>query len=272
VTKLAPSRVPWYYRRMNQLRSEIYRDVRALLQQQAKGDRRVVSVSPEVNTLLESIGAPPVLAAAPPCHAVEPSHAVAENADALAALAAEVAGCTKCPLCQRRTQTVFSDGDPSAGIVFVGEAPGRDEDLQGTPFVGRAGQLLTDIIEKGMKLPRGDVYICNILKCRPPNNRDPLPEEVAQCEPYLIRQLELVRPKVICCLGRIAAHTLLRTTEPLGRLRGRWHWYQGIPLRVTYHPAYVLRQQGQASLDTKRQTWMDVLEVLKVYRGELTPQ
>jgi len=174
--------------------------------------------------------------------------------------------CPKCPLAQTRTQTVFGSGNTRAKLVFVGEAPGRDEDLQGKPFVGRAGQLLTDIIEKGMKLKRADVYICNVLKCRPPENRNPLPLEVEMCEPYLIRQLELIRPRVICALGAYAAQTLLKTTEPIGRLRGRWHFYHGIPLRATYHPAYLLRSPAD-----KRKTWMDVIEVLKVYNGELNP-
>jgi len=151
--------------------------------------------------------------------------------------------------------------------VFVGEAPGRDEDQQGKPFVGKAGQLLTGIIEKGMNLRREDVYICNVLKCRPPENRNPLPDEIAHCEPFLIRQLEIIKPKVICALGTFAAQTLLKTTEPIGRLRGKWHFYHSIPLRATYHPAYLLRNPAD-----KRKTWTDVLEALKVYNGEINPK
>jgi len=176
----------------------------------------------------------------------------------LASLAETVAGCTKCGLCQSRTQTGFGVGNPEADLVFVGEAPGSEEDRRGEPFVGRAGQLLTDIIEKGMKLRREDVYICNVLKCRPPGNRNPSPEEVAQCEPYLLQQLALVQPRVICALGSYAAQTLLRSTESVGRMRGRWHSYHGIPLRVTYHPAYLLRNEGD-----KGKTWADIQEVME---------
>jgi len=190
-----------------------------------------------------------------------PSHAVS-----LAALAEEVSVCTKCALHEGRTQTVFADGNPNADLVFVGEAPGFHEDQQGIPFVGKSGALLTDIIEKGMKISRKDVYICNVIKCRPPENRDPLPDEKQACETYLIRQLELVKPKVICALGGHAAKTLLRTDESTGSLRGRWHFYQGIPLRVTYHPSYLLRSPGE-----KRKTWDDILEVMKVLNGEVTP-
>jgi DNA polymerase len=150
--------------------------------------------------------------------------------------------------------------------VFVGEAPGENEDKQGIPFCGRSGDLLTDIIVKGMKMRREDVYICNVIKCRPPNNRDPLSAEKDACEPYLIRQLELVQPKVICALGGHAAKTLLKTDESTGRLRGKWHFYHGIPLRVTYHPAYLLRSPGE-----KKKTWEDIQEVMKVMSGELTP-
>ena len=257
---------------MNALYSDILRDVRTLVEQHASA-RRTIQLSPEVAARLDALGVSARADDDVSMVAVANS-AIGRSVDddrPLAALEAEVAACTKCDLCRTRTQTVFSDGNPNAGIVFVGEAPGRDEDLQGTPFVGRAGQLLTDIIEKGMNLPRSEVYICNILKCRPPGNRDPHPDEVAQCEPYLMRQLDLVQPKVICCLGRIAAQTLLKTTESLGRLRGKWHTYHGIPLRATYHPAYILRQHGDQLRDAKHKTWMDVLEVLKVYRGEITP-
>ncbi|MBI4555961.1 MAG: uracil-DNA glycosylase [Candidatus Hydrogenedentes bacterium] len=192
------------------------------------------------------------------------------DADRLAALKElekTVRACTKCELCRGRKQAVFSDGNPYAELVFVGEAPGGDEDRIGKPFVGRAGQLLTDIIEKGMKLKRRDVYICNVIKCRPPENRNPTLDEVDQCEPYLIRQLELVRPKLICALGTYAAHSLLKSTEPVGKLRGKWYFYHGIPLRVTFHPAYLLRNPAD-----KSKTWMDVKEILKVLNGEVTPQ
>ena len=186
-----------------------------------------------------------------------------DPSEALAALARKVSACTKCTLCETRKQTVFADGSPTADLVFVGEAPGADEDRQGIPFVGRAGQLLTDIIVKGMKLDRSDVYICNVLKCRPPENRDPTVEEKRLCEGYLVRQLELVKPKVIVALGRHAANTLLRTEESTGRLRGKWHSYQGIPLRVTYHPAYLLRKPEE-----KAKTWEDIKHVIRLLDGQ----
>ncbi len=177
----------------------------------------------------------------------------------------EVQQCTKCPLYEGRTHTVFGAGNPCAELVFVGEAPGAEEDRQGLPFVGRAGQLLTDIIVKGMKMRREDVYICNVLKCRPPGNRDPNPMEVFHCEPYLIKQLQIIKPKVVCALGRIAAQTLLKTDASLNTLRGKWHNYHGIPLRVTYHPAYLLRNPAD-----KKNTWIDIKEVMKLLKDEIT--
>lgn len=236
---------------------EILDDTCELVKQAATGKRRTISVSPEVAEMLAEIETPARACESPGEYASAPE---------LDELAKQVSVCAKCPLAETRTQTVFGAGDPHTNLVFVGEAPGHHEDRQGVPFVGAAGQLLTDIIEKGMKLKRSEVYICNVLKCRPPGNRDPLPSEVEMCEPYLIRQLELIEPKVICALGTHAAQTLLRTGEPIGRLRGKWHFYHGIPLRATYHPAYLLRNTRD-----KREAWMDVLEVLKVYKGEFTP-
>ncbi|NLX97314.1 MAG: uracil-DNA glycosylase, partial [Rhodopirellula sp.] len=152
-----------------------------------------------------------------------------------------------------RTQTVFGEGNPYARLVFCGEAPGADEDRIGRPFVGRAGQLLTDIIEKGMKTSRKDVYILNILRCRPPGNRNPLPDEAANCREYLDRQLEIIQPKFICCLGAVAAQNLLDTTEPIGHLRGRVLDFNGIHVVCTYHPAYLLRNPS-----AKRPVWEDI--------------
>lgn len=236
---------------------DVLRDVRALVEQQAS-PRGTLRVSSDLAAMFQAVARCDGEVGALSSGGVL-------DADSLDALRAEVAGCMKCGLCSTRTQTVFSDGNPHAELVFVGEAPGADEDRQGVPFVGRAGQLLTDIIEKGMKLRREDVYICNILKCRPPNNRDPNADEIDQCEPYLIRQLALVRPKVICCLGRVAAQTLLKTTTPIGRLRGQWFEYHGIPLRVTYHPSYILHQRDAAhEREAKRKTWEDVQEVMKL--------
>jgi DNA polymerase len=176
----------------------------------------------------------------------------------LSVLAAEVAGCTRCEeLARCRTQTVFGVGNPSAELCFVGEAPGADEDAQGEPFVGAAGQLLTRIIG-AMGLDRKDVYICNVLKCRPPGNRPPEPDEVANCRGYLERQLEIIRPKFICALGAHAAKTLLDSPLSIGRLRGRFHQYRGIPVLCTYHPAYLLR-----SPEAKKDVWEDIQILMK---------
>ena len=180
----------------------------------------------------------------------------------LEALREELGDCRRCPLHQTRHRIVFGEGAPRAELVFVGEAPGADEDAQGRPFVGRAGQLLTKIIG-AMGLKREDVYICNILKCRPPGNRNPQPDEIAACEPFLIRQLQVIRPKVICALGTFSAHTLLKSEAPISVLRGCFHAYQGIPLMPTYHPAYLLRNPG-----AKKQVWEDVQMVMKLLRGE----
>ncbi len=177
--------------------------------------------------------------------------------DLLSELSREVAGCQACPLATTRKNVVFGDGNPNAKLVFVGEAPGADEDEQGLPFVGRAGQLLTNII-KAMGLERKDVYICNILKCRPPGNRNPLPEEIRLCEPYLKKQLRLISPQMICALGAFAAKTLLRTETPITVLRGRFHNYEGIRLMPTYHPAYLLRNPS-----AKKQVWDDVQLIMK---------
>ncbi len=170
----------------------------------------------------------------------------------------EVAACTRCPnLAETRMQTVFGAGDPFARLVFMGEAPGAEEDRTGEPFVGRAGQLLTDIIEKGMLLQRTDVYILNTLKCRPPGNRLPHEDEVTQCRPFFERQLELIRPEFICCLGLVAAQALLQTKHTVGQLRGSWHEYQGSQVIVTYHPSYLLRNPA-----AKQETWKDIKMLL----------
>lgn len=169
-----------------------------------------------------------------------------------------VAACTRCGLHTTRTQTVFGVGNRTAQWVFVGEAPGADEDRQGEPFVGRAGQLLNAMIEAlGMK--REDVYIMNVLKCRPPGNRDPQPTEVESCEPYLMRQIELIGPRLIVALGRHAAHSLLKTEAPLARLRGQRLTYRGTPLVVTFHPAYLLRYPAD-----KRRAWDDLCLARKI--------
>ncbi|MEO8156044.1 MAG: uracil-DNA glycosylase [Rhizobacter sp.] len=169
-----------------------------------------------------------------------------------------VAGCTACKLCSDRKQTVFGIGNESAHWMIVGEAPGEQEDLKGEPFVGKSGQLLDNML-RAVGLTRGDappeqqVYIANTVKCRPPGNRNPEPAELAQCEPFLIRQIALVRPRIILAMGRFAVQSLLRSTEPIGRLRGRVHQYQGVPLVVTYHPAYLLRNP-----EDKARSWDDL--------------
>jgi len=171
--------------------------------------------------------------------------------------------CKDCKLCEGRSQVVFGVGNANAAMVFVGEAPGQDEDRQGIPFVGRAGQLLTQMIEKGMGIPRDQVYICNVVKCRPPDNRDPEANEIASCEPYLKQQLAIIQPKVIIALGRFAAQTLLKTSTPISRLRGSWHHYQGIHLMPTFHPSYLLRKPGEQGKEEKRKAWDDLKQVLK---------
>ena len=181
-----------------------------------------------------------------------PAEAAATAAD-LGALEASVAACKACALCQSRQRTVFMDGTGASGLMFVGEAPGADEDRQGVPFVGRAGELLTDIITKGMGLARADVTIANVLKCRPPGNRDPLPGEKELCTAFLDRQIELVNPKVIVPLGRHAACHLLGVDAPLGRLRARVHEREGRKIVPTYHPAYLLR-----SPHDKKKAWEDI--------------
>lgn len=185
----------------------------------------------------------------------------AQDDDPLVALGAEAGACQKCGLAQTRLSVVFGNGRADADLVFVGEAPGAEEDRQGVPFVGAAGQLLTRMIE-AIGLAREDVYIANIVKCRPPNNRDPKPDEIAACRPYLERQLELIAPVAICTLGRFAAQTLLQTTETIGRLRGRVFDRYGAKVVPTYHPAALLRNPRW-----KRPTWEDLKLVRKLCDG-----
>lgn len=190
-----------------------------------------------------------------------------ERADQLAQLAAEVARCIRCPhLASTRTQTVFGEGSTNPRLMFVGEAPGADEDATGRPFVGRAGALLTDMITKGMGLTRDEVYIANVLKSRPPDNRTPLPEEMANCLPYLEKQIAILRPDFLCLLGKTAASALLETALPLGKLRGKWFRYRGIATIVTYHPSALLRNPAW-----KRDAWAD-LQILMNAMGLKAPE
>ena len=182
--------------------------------------------------------------------------------EALEDIRADLGDCQRCRLARGRNNIVFGDGDPQAKLVFVGEGPGFEEDRQGIPFVGAAGQLLSRIIE-AIKLARSQVYICNIIKCRPPGNRNPEPDEIKTCFPFLERQIEAIQPDFICALGSFAAQTLLQTTTPISRLRGRFHNYKGIKVLPTFHPAYLLRNP-----DKKRDVWQDMKMLMKEYRYE----
>lgn len=185
--------------------------------------------------------------------------------DTLLKIVEDMGDCRRCRLHEGRAKIVFGSGNEHAKLVFVGEGPGADEDAQGFPFVGRAGQLLTQMIDntaskEGMPIRRGDVYICNVVKCRPPENRTPLPDEMEICGQFLFRQLMTIQPKAICALGSTAAKALLATKEGVTRLRGKWHKWRDIPVIVTYHPSYLLRPYNQ---DAKRESWEDLKKVLR---------
>jgi uracil-DNA glycosylase family 4 len=181
-----------------------------------------------------------------------------EKSSTLGELREFIGDCQRCKLAPRRTNLVFGVGNPNAQLMFVGEAPGADEDTRGEPFVGRAGQLLTDIIERGMGIGRADVYICNVIKCRPPDNRNPEPDEVAACEPFLLRQIDIVRPRAIVGLGTFAVQAVLKVKTPISKLRGKWQDFRGIRFMPTFHPAYLLRNPGD-----KRLVWADIQQVMK---------
>jgi uracil-DNA glycosylase len=209
---------------------------------------------------LSSIGAawpPPGVEAAPG----EGAGAVpaADPAAALAAIREEMGDCRRCRLASGRKTIVFGQGNPRAELMFVGEGPGAEEDEQGLAFVGRAGQLLTDIIEKGLRMRRADVWIGNVIKCRPPQNRNPEPDEILACQPFLEAQIRAIRPRVLVGLGKFGAHWLLKTAEPITRLRGRVGEYEGIPVMPTYHPAYLLRNPAG-----KKDVWEDMKAVLRL--------
>jgi uracil-DNA glycosylase len=213
--------------------------------------RRALGVSFVETAVRES----PQAAVHPVAPAMERSSA--SQTGRLAAVREELGDCTRCKLHKVRKNIVFGEGNPNAALVFVGEGPGQEEDLQGRPFVGAAGQLLTDIIVKGMQLKREDVYICNIVKCRPPGNRNPEPDEIEACEPFLIKQLRAINPQIIIGLGNVAVKTLLKTKEGITSLRGNWKTYQGIPLMPTFHPAYLLRTPSD-----KKLVWEDIKKVI----------
>jgi DNA polymerase len=186
-----------------------------------------------------------------------PARPTLDAAGELAELRAELGDCRRCGLCEQRNKIVFGEGNPEAPVVFVGEGPGAEEDRSGRPFVGRAGALLTRMIE-ALEWTRDDVYICNIVKCRPPRNRDPKPDEIATCRPFLDRQLQIIQPRVIVSLGRPATSTLLGRNVAITKLRGSWQEWNGVPLMPTYHPAYVLRQYNR---ETRQAVWDDLRAV-----------
>ena len=186
----------------------------------------------------------------------EPTEETAPKFATLQDLRDEMGDCQRCALSEGRSNIVFGVGSPEADLVFVGEAPGRDEDIKGEPFVGKAGQLLTKIIA-AMGLTRDDIYICNVIKCRPPDNRNPLPVEIEMCEPFLKEQLDIIKPRAICALGSIASQALLKTEVRISQLRGQFHDYNGVPLMPTYHPSYLLRNPG-----AKRDVWEDIKAVM----------
>ena len=221
-----------------------------------------VAITPTVTPLM-----PSQLVSPPPSLAVlfgssgfdQPPVPACDRPAILDALARDVAVCRRCPhLAETRTKTVFGTGKAETRLMFIGEAPGADEDRTGEPFVGRAGQLLTDMITKGMGLMRDQVYIANVLKCRPPENRTPTTDEANNCCPYLEQQIASIRPEFICLLGRVAVQAVLNTTQSMGKMRGKWHRYRGIPTLATYHPSYLLRMPS-----AKRDAWDDLQMLMK---------
>ena len=196
------------------------------------------------------------------CNSEKNVFSEAEAADSFEQLKSSVSGCVRCRLWKSRTNVVFGEGNPSARLMFIGEGPGKDEDEQGRPFVGESGKLLTRIIEKGMGLKREDVYICNVIKCRPPANRDPKNEEVASCMEYLIKQIELVSPEMICILGSVAGRALMGRDFKITSERGQWLSFRGIPAIATFHPSYILRNPDQER-QNKAKVWEDIKIIMK---------
>jgi uracil-DNA glycosylase len=238
-------------------------------------DRRTMGKRTTKRVASNSNAAPAILTATPPAIPIVPPPAAPKvsalpivnasslfeavdrvEGDTLERIREDLGECTRCRLHERRNKIVFGAGNPRAELVFVGEGPGHDEDLQGLPFVGRAGKLLTQMIE-AMGLTRDQVYICNVVKCRPPENRKPEEDEVATCSPYLYRQLDVIQPKAIVCLGLTAAQALLKTKDPISRFRGEWFDYRGTKLLATYHPAYLLRNPN-----AKGEVWKDLQKVM----------
>ena len=240
-------------------RLEFYRDL-GLVSLYRRGSGAIVeappaAAAPPAREPVPSVSEIPMIVSLP---SIEPQD------DSLLKIRADIGECTRCRLHQGRNKIVFGSGDERAKLVFVGEGPGANEDAQGLPFVGRAGQLLTQMIEntarkEGIPITRADVYICNVVKCRPPENRAPLPDEMEMCGQFLYRQLQTLRPKAVCALGSTAAKALLNTKDGVTRLRGKWHQWRDFPLMVTFHPSYLLRPYNQ---DAKREAWEDLKKVL----------
>jgi uracil-DNA glycosylase len=234
--------------------SDTLKTLQGTLQQMGRWGCRGFDPLPETLSILQRWGRPVVTAE----KGLE--NLSVDSVESLEGIQAHLADCQRCALAAGRTHIVFGDGHAQARLVFVGEGPGADEDRQGVPFVGAAGQLLNKIIE-AMKLSRGQVYICNVIKCRPPNNRNPEPDEIAACRPFLERQLAAIAPEVICTLGTFATQTLLDTDQSISRLRGRFHTYKDAKVMPTFHPAYLLRHTDQ-----KRAVWEDMKKILALLR------
>lgn len=243
---------------MNDELLDIAAELRRHLAWQESDGLRTVLVDPSKPKPATAVAQTKALAAEPaPLAAAVTAPVVSGDRPTLEDVRRQLGDCTRCKLCKGRTTIVYGTGNPRAELMFVGEGPGAEEDQQGVPFVGAAGQLLTKMIE-AMKFRRDEVYIANVVKCRPPGNRNPEPDEIAACEPFLRGQIAAIGPKVLVALGKFAAQTLLRDTTPITRLRGQWKSYQGIPLMPTFHPAYLLR-----SPDEKKKAWLDLQEVMK---------
>ena len=235
---------------------EFYRDLgfKAIYGRESVGaTESMVETSVTESTIVE-----PAIVTNPPLPPIAPL------GETLADIRADIGNCKRCRLCEARQNIVFGSGNERSSLVFVGEGPGADEDEQGLPFVGRAGQLLTQMIDntaskEGIPIRRSDVYICNVVKCRPPENRTPLPDEMAICGQFLYRQLLTIRPKAICALGSTAMKALLNTKEGITKSRGRWHKWRDVPVMITYHPSYLLRQYNQVA---RREAWEDLKALL----------
>jgi uracil-DNA glycosylase family 4 len=238
---------------------ELYRDLGfSTIYKRPAAQRSAVAVSEPVQEAL----VPEVRSNATRPETILPSIVPAD--DSLEKIRADIGDCKRCRLCEARHTIVFGSGNENSRLVFVGEGPGADEDAQGVPFVGRAGQLLTQMIDntaskEGIPIRRQDVYICNVVKCRPPENRTPLPDEMQTCGQFLFRQLTVIQPKAICALGATAMKALLNTKEGITKSRGQWHKWNGIPVMITYHPSYLLRAYNQAA---KREAWADLRALL----------